>query len=84
MTGSAAPSAAATGNGTTSQQFLLCPKGKLHPGETEAQAGLREVQEETGLRCRLGVGIAALLDIGHWAASATQRNQLPDRRTTAA
>jgi hypothetical protein len=30
------------------------------------------------------VGIAALLDIGHWAASATQRNQLPGRRTTAA
>jgi 8-oxo-dGTP diphosphatase len=30
------------------------PKGKLDPGETEAQAALREVQEETGLRCRLG------------------------------
>ena len=30
------------------------PKGKLHPGETEAQAALREVQEETGLWCRLG------------------------------
>jgi 8-oxo-dGTP diphosphatase len=30
------------------------PKGKLHPGETEAQAALREVQEETGLVCRLG------------------------------
>jgi hypothetical protein len=28
--------------------------------------------------------IAALLDVGHWAASATQRNQLPGRRTTAA
>jgi Polyphosphate kinase 2 (PPK2)/NUDIX domain len=28
------------------------PKGKLHPGETEAQAALREVQEETSLRCR--------------------------------
>jgi 8-oxo-dGTP diphosphatase len=33
------------------------PKGKLHPGETEAQAALREVQEETGLVCRLGPGI---------------------------
>jgi 8-oxo-dGTP pyrophosphatase MutT (NUDIX family) len=31
------------------------PKGKLHPGETEVQAALREVQEETGLWCRLGV-----------------------------
>jgi 8-oxo-dGTP pyrophosphatase MutT (NUDIX family) len=30
------------------------PKGKLHPGETQAQAALREVQEETGLVCRLG------------------------------
>jgi 8-oxo-dGTP pyrophosphatase MutT (NUDIX family) len=40
------------------------PKGKLHPGETEAQAALREVQEETGLRCRLGreVGTSAYRD----------------------
>jgi 8-oxo-dGTP pyrophosphatase MutT (NUDIX family) len=40
------------------------PKGKLHPGETEAQAALREVQEETGLRCRLSreVGTAAYRD----------------------
>ena len=30
------------------------PKGKLDPGETEAQAALREVEEETGLWCRLG------------------------------
>jgi 8-oxo-dGTP diphosphatase len=30
------------------------PKGKLDPGETEAQAALREVEEETGLACRLG------------------------------
>jgi 8-oxo-dGTP pyrophosphatase MutT (NUDIX family) len=40
------------------------PKGKLQPGETEAQAALREVQEETGLRCSLGreVGTAAYRD----------------------
>lgn len=30
------------------------PKGKLDPGETPAQAALREVAEETGLRCVLG------------------------------
>jgi 8-oxo-dGTP pyrophosphatase MutT (NUDIX family) len=30
------------------------PKGKLEPGETPEQAALREVEEETGLRCRLG------------------------------
>jgi len=29
------------------------PKGKLHRGETEEEAALREVEEETGLRCRL-------------------------------
>ena len=30
------------------------PKGKLDPGESWEQAALREVQEEIGLRCRLG------------------------------
>ena len=30
------------------------PKGKLEPGESEEAAALREVEEETGLRCRLG------------------------------
>lgn len=29
------------------------PKGKLERGETEEAAALREVEEETGLRCRL-------------------------------
>lgn len=27
------------------------PKGKLHRGETDEQGALREVEEETGLRC---------------------------------
>ena len=30
------------------------PKGKLAPGESWEQAALREVTEETGLRCELG------------------------------
>jgi 8-oxo-dGTP pyrophosphatase MutT (NUDIX family) len=30
------------------------PKGKLQRGETHEQAALREVEEETGLRCELG------------------------------
>ena len=30
------------------------PKGKLDEGETWEQAALREVEEETGLRCALG------------------------------
>lgn len=29
------------------------PKGKLEPGETEEAAAVREVEEETGLQCRL-------------------------------
>lgn len=30
------------------------PKGKLEPGERAREAALREVLEETGLRCELG------------------------------
>ncbi|HEV2723294.1 MAG TPA: NUDIX hydrolase [Thermoleophilaceae bacterium] len=30
------------------------PKGKLDPGESFEEAALREVEEETGLRCDLG------------------------------
>jgi 8-oxo-dGTP diphosphatase len=30
------------------------PKGKLDAGETDEEAAVREVEEETGLRCRLG------------------------------
>ena len=33
------------------------PKGKLDPGETPEQAALREVEEETGWRCRLGAHV---------------------------
>jgi len=34
------------------------PKGKLHPGEDHSTAALREVEEETGLLCSLGVELA--------------------------
>ncbi len=34
------------------------PKGKLATGEDHASAALREVEEETGLRCTLGPEIA--------------------------
>jgi len=34
------------------------PKGKLDPGEDFEEAALREVEEETGLRCRLARELA--------------------------
>jgi 8-oxo-dGTP pyrophosphatase MutT (NUDIX family) len=34
------------------------PKGKIDPGEDAADAARREVEEETGLRCRLGPEVA--------------------------
>jgi len=36
------------------------PKGKLDPGESFREAALREVEEETGLRCRLGRELEAV------------------------
>ena len=29
------------------------PKGKAEPGESDEECALREVEEETGFRCRL-------------------------------
>jgi len=36
------------------------PKGKLDPGETWEGCALREVEEETGLRCALGEPLRAI------------------------
>lgn len=35
------------------------PKGKCDPGETDEECALREVEEETGLRCALGPELAS-------------------------
>ncbi|HEX5949498.1 MAG TPA: NUDIX hydrolase [Actinomycetota bacterium] len=36
------------------------PKGKLQPGESDEQTALREVLEETGLRCDLGLDLGSV------------------------
>ena len=35
------------------------PKGKCDPGESDESCALREVHEETGLRCRLGIELVS-------------------------
>jgi len=41
------------------------PKGKLDPGESFEEAAVREVEEETGLRCTLGDELpSARYDVG--------------------
>ena len=37
------------------------PKGKMRPGEADDACALREVEEETGLRCELGEELAQTL-----------------------
>ena len=41
------------------------PKGKLEPGETPEAAALREVLEETGLRCTLGESLGTTAHTQH-------------------
>lgn len=36
------------------------PKGKLEEGETDEECAVREVEEETGLRCHLGVELPSI------------------------
>ena len=64
------------------------PKGKLDPGESFEQAALREVEEETGLRCTLGraLGEARYEDhkgrpklVRYWLMTPLGGRFLPDR-----
>ena len=41
------------------------PKGKLDPGETFEQAAIREVEEETGLRCKIERALGESFYIDH-------------------
>jgi 8-oxo-dGTP pyrophosphatase MutT (NUDIX family) len=41
------------------------PKGKLEPGETDEACALREVEEETGLRCALGDELPTVAHVDH-------------------
>ena len=71
------------------------PKGKLERGETEEECALREVEEETGLRCTLGRELdvddvqgregpaqagAVLADGGRVAASCGFDHEIDDAR----
>jgi 8-oxo-dGTP pyrophosphatase MutT (NUDIX family) len=64
------------------------PKGKLEPGETEPEAALREVEEETGLRCRLqdALGTTSYRDglgrpktVWYWAMAVVDGELTPNR-----
>jgi 8-oxo-dGTP pyrophosphatase MutT (NUDIX family) len=41
------------------------PKGKLKDGESDEHGALREVEEETGLRCRLGRALPTVSYVDH-------------------
>ncbi len=65
------------------------PKGKLDDGERHETGALREVAEETGLRCRLGAELADVryLDdprvqeaVRYWAMTALGRRFVPAQR----
>jgi 8-oxo-dGTP pyrophosphatase MutT (NUDIX family) len=55
------------------------PKGKVEDGESDEQAAVREVEEETGLHCDLGAELASTIytdlklrtkTVRYWAMSA--------------
>ena len=62
------------------------PKGKLDPGEDHATAAVREVEEETGLRCSLGPELLSTSyvdrkgrpkQVRYWAMTATGGDFVP-------
>ena len=68
------------------------PKGKLFDGEDDETGALREVEEETGLRCRLGVELPRTdyIDpkgrpktVRYWAMTVESGRFTPNRETDA-
>jgi len=68
------------------------PKGKLNDHEDHAAAALREVQEETGLRCRLGPALPTTSHrdrhgrpkvVRYWAMSAIDGRFAPNKEVDA-
>jgi len=49
------------------------PKGKVVAGESEEECALREVEEETGLRCRLGQELQTVSYVDHRGRQKTVR-----------
>jgi 8-oxo-dGTP pyrophosphatase MutT (NUDIX family) len=47
------------------RQDWTFPKGKIKAGETWQTCALREVEEETGLRCRLGSELPSTFHVDH-------------------
>jgi mutator protein MutT len=67
------------------------PKGKLEPGETEEEAAVREVREETGLEVELGreLGYVEYTDpkgrpktVHYWAMSVDGGEFTPNREVS--
>jgi 8-oxo-dGTP pyrophosphatase MutT (NUDIX family) len=68
------------------------PKGKVEPGETDEQCALREVREETSLRCALGPELPPVSYhdaqghakcVRYWAMSATEGEARPQNEVDA-
>jgi 8-oxo-dGTP pyrophosphatase MutT (NUDIX family) len=62
------------------------PKGKADPGESDEEAALREVEEETGVRCTLGPELeptryldrkGRLKHVRYWLMEPVEHGELP-------